>query len=725
MKKTVYIALAVLALAGCAKEQEQLAPAPRASRTVTITAGFDQTSKTAYDAEGKFSWVAGDRIGVLVGDGTQTKQVTFTAQEGGAVTSFTGELEEGFELMGYASYPFTGEVDGYACNDFAWDADKDGWRIWGSIKPSLTDPLSCMPLLGTRKGNTQSYSFKTAVGVVKFTVQNVPSATAFAYLEVPEGDANLNGWYDVSQDGYLTMAGAIEPWSNRYNWNAPAEKNSTLDYYFFLPVGTLPAGTQFLLCDADWQPLYSSEFKKDVEVVRNIVTNIAPIVLDEEGSEPEPPVEEWTSLGMGLFMDDDAFYANGYYGRTAEDYIEVEIQQNTAEPTHYRVVNPYQAYLDRREMEKMEGAVGPSEYLTFQLQDGFVTNDNYKTGLEYYNYGYEAAYDNPYWSGVANYWNNRVIAWNGTTPANVQLAPIYFAADNWEMINNAAENPKIEIVFPGSAPMLPNNNYPTKATAVFADGSVNVTINDVETITAVKVKAAASLDAGVAALEAGEADLVFGASGSQALELSAGDYRLVYKVETDGHGWTYKDGGTFTYEVLALPKVTLDASMITVNSDTTYDGGTLYDGNGYAALVDGNPETFWHSAYESQAGDDYDWANLDPTFGAYIDIALAAPLKTFQLKYTTRHNNAGNVPRAMVFAVNNGGADWTIVQTVEDDSMNVGMGVSVLMPVLEAEASFTHLRIGITKAGATPDLLTVPGGGSTSIAEIVLFGSNN
>ena len=719
MKNTVYIALAALALAACAKEVESpVAPAPKASRTVTITAGFDETTKTAYDAQGKFSWVQGDKIGIVVTDGTTTKQVTFTADSDGSPAFFTGEVEEGFELTQWASYPFTQEYDGYACNDLAWDEEIGGWRLWGSIKPALEDPLSCIPLIGKKIGNTPSYSFKTAVGVVKFTVENVPTDAAYAYLEVPQGDANLNGWYDLSPEGYLLMENAIEPWANRYNWNAPTEANTTLDYYFFLPVGTIPAGSWFELCKADWSAIDSFQIKQDIQVVRNAVVNVAPIHF-----EPYVP-EGWNSLGMGLFMDDDAFYANGYYGRTADDYIPVEIQQNTKDATQFRLVNPYQAYIDLTGGEMVENPVGPSEYLTFQLRSdigsNFVLNDSYRTGLAYYDWG-ESAFDHPYWSGVANYWNNRVIkkGSNGL-PANIQLAPVYFRASDWAQFNNASENPKIEIVFPGYQPLLPNNNYPTQASAAYSDGAVNVTINS-ETISAVRVKVAASLDAGVAAMEMSQYDLTFTASGSQELELAPGTYRLVYKVETNGRGYTYKDGGNF--EVSSLAKVALTADMITVSTDATYGGGNSYDGGTYTALVDGNLETYWHSAYQTQEGDDYDWNDLDPTYGAYIDIALNAPLKTFQFRYTTRHNNSGNVPRAMVFAVSSNGSDWSIVDTVEDESMNVGSGVTVTLPVLTANASFTYLRIGITKAGDDQDL-TVPAGGSTSIAEIALYGNN-
>ena len=285
MKKTVLI-LAALALVGCAKEVSRVetaeAPALPASRTVTITAGFDQTTKTAYDDQGKFSWVAGDKIGVLVSNGQETKQVTFVADASGATTTFTGQLESGYQLTDLASYPFTGEYDGYACNDLAWDPEVGGWRIWGSIKPSATDPLSCTPLIGKRVDDTQNYNFSTAVGIVKFTVKNVPMETVCAYFEVP-GDMdsyNLNGWFDISQTGYLSMTHAVDPWQDRYNWNVPTEMNSTMDYYFFLPVGTLPEGTVFELLDGSWGTICSFQFKKEVAVVRNAVTNIAPIVLD-------------------------------------------------------------------------------------------------------------------------------------------------------------------------------------------------------------------------------------------------------------------------------------------------------------------------------------------------------------------------------------------------------------------------------------------------------------
>lgn len=282
MKKTI-IVLAALALVGCAKEAIRVetveAPALPTTRVVTITAGFE-TTKTAYDEDGKFSWEAGDQIGVLVSNGEETKQVAFVADEAGPVSTFTGIVEEGYELSGNASYPFTGVNDGYGRNDLAWDAEKGGWRIWGSIKPSLENPLASTPLWGTLIEGTQSFTFTTACAIVKFTVKNVPMETAYAYLQVPEeSDANLNGWFNMT-DGVIRMDDAVEPWQDRYNWNVPTELNSTMEYYYFLPVGTLPEGTKFELCDSNWSPIHTATFAKDVEIVRNAVTNIAAIELE-------------------------------------------------------------------------------------------------------------------------------------------------------------------------------------------------------------------------------------------------------------------------------------------------------------------------------------------------------------------------------------------------------------------------------------------------------------
>ena len=288
MKKLVYFAAALLAFAACQKEVgAPVENATPATRIVTIKAGFDAETKTAYDEAGKFSWVAGDKIGVMVKKDAELKQVTFVAKAAGTITDFEGEVEEGWTIEGTASYPFTGEKIGYACNDFCWDQTNTegtyGWRLWGSIKPDAKDPLASTPLIGKKAEDGDYFAFKTATAIVKFTVENVPFETAYGYLEVPaetKEQYNLNGWYNLGENGYPTMASAVEPWDNRYNWNAPTDYNQTMDYYFFIPEGTLPAGTKFELCNSGWAAIQSFTFKQDVVITRNKITNVKAIELE-------------------------------------------------------------------------------------------------------------------------------------------------------------------------------------------------------------------------------------------------------------------------------------------------------------------------------------------------------------------------------------------------------------------------------------------------------------
>ena len=343
MKKLLYFAAALLTFAACEKEVEApVEKATPATYKVTIKAGFADETKTAYDAAGKFSWVAGDKIGVMVQKEGELKQVTFTAKSAGAVTEFEGEVEEGWTVAEYASYPFTGVTEGYARNDFAWDksnGEEYGWRLWGSIKPDLENPLASTPLIA-KKDAEGYYSFKTATGILKFTVKNVPLETYYAYLAVPsetKEQYNLNGWYSLNDEGLPTMATAIEPWEDRYNWNAPTDYNQTLDYYFFVPEGTLPVGTKFELCNSSWAAIKSFEVKTAVEVVRNRVTNVAPVEIEAYS----PALEEnqvWIKAknikaadvcthdggGIAALVDFDYstyWHSNWYYAVTGNDSV--------------------------------------------------------------------------------------------------------------------------------------------------------------------------------------------------------------------------------------------------------------------------------------------------------------------------------------------------------------------------------------------------------------------
>ena len=265
MKKTAFFALAALALLACQREVNDPQVSDVPTYTVTITARLAET-RTAYDDAGKFSWVAGDQINVLITDGTTKKQVAFTTTEAGPEVQFTGQVDEGFQVTGEAAYAL----------DF--DASKQKWVLPESVTVDPEKPLSSLPLFGAADSE-QLYQFKTATGILKFTVENAPVETASVSLETVGDDAPaLSGELAAAPaEGVVTMA-ALTGGKKLVSVGAPAEANTTMTYWFFVPAGTLPAEkTVFSVCDASENVIKSLAFQKAVEVAANRITNIAPV----------------------------------------------------------------------------------------------------------------------------------------------------------------------------------------------------------------------------------------------------------------------------------------------------------------------------------------------------------------------------------------------------------------------------------------------------------------
>lgn len=266
MKKIACFTLAALALMACQREVDNPQEHSVPTYTVTITARLAET-RTAYDDAGKFSWSAGDKINVLISDGTTSKQVAFTTAEAGPEVQFTGEVDEGFKVAGEAAYAL----------DF--DAAKKAWILPEQMTVNPLSPLSGIPLFGTQDLGGL-FQFKTATGILKFTVENVPVETAAVTLETvgDEAPALCGELAAAPADGVVTMAALANGGKKLVSAGAPGEPNTTKDYYFFVPAGTLPAEkTQFNVVDGSDNVIKSLAFKKAVEVAANRITNVAPV----------------------------------------------------------------------------------------------------------------------------------------------------------------------------------------------------------------------------------------------------------------------------------------------------------------------------------------------------------------------------------------------------------------------------------------------------------------
>lgn len=484
MKKLFY---SVLALAGilavsCNKEVEAPEAAPELTgntHTVTLKAAFAQEgTRTSYANNKTFSWEEGDVVYVrcLNEEDNTWYWAEFTAETSGPTTDLTGEVDDGYAPYDVALYvpgpdyvnsiyynessvsvvaPISYHLDGYgmAVND---EGEKTPY--WNSVTIPSDEPLSLLPLVSVTKDDV--LYFQTAMGVLKVNLTDV-SAEA-THVRITAADGCL-GNYLMVQDGEIRMN---EPWVDD---EGQRRATSFVEYYFepvsdgnvsFMipfPVGTLTTGSVIYVMDADNNVLFSKKFKKDVVIARNKITELAALSAKVE----------WVALGTGKYGDHIHF--NPDYDQ------DVVIEQNAAEPTQFRIANPYAGYRTEIEYEPTGAEYGPTDYLYFQVlqkgdvvegvtitHDDLVWFDSYFTGMIDDSYGADPLFLHPSeWPdefGEETWLHSVVVKYqdDGVTPANIQLAPILFWITDidsgngyWSAGNYLDSNNLVEIKFPG------------------------------------------------------------------------------------------------------------------------------------------------------------------------------------------------------------------------------------------------------------------------------------
>lgn len=196
-KQIVFIAAAFAALftVSCTKESPvENAPVQGGMKEVTITASVAQETKTAYDAEGTFSWHKGDQISVM---GTDYNFYTFTANQSGATTTFTGWVEEGVTLRKEAFFPADPGIK------------RDGSSYFFNIPEykDLTATNSADLPMGAYSG-TDNYVFNHVTGAALFTFTNFPSNVVAAEVTFTNKYVKLHGEFSTYTSSGLWSWGA-------------------------------------------------------------------------------------------------------------------------------------------------------------------------------------------------------------------------------------------------------------------------------------------------------------------------------------------------------------------------------------------------------------------------------------------------------------------------------------------------------------------------------------
>ena len=465
MKKFIYSVLAVAALVACAKENK--APVnkePVPTHKETIVASFSSETKTAYEGLTKFSWVAGDKIWVgVVKDGATNPlnsnyydYVAFTAKTSGTTVEFEGEVPDYYRPHSdqIAYYPGTAQdpwyesaQSGFSCrlpiSVFVGVEAPSGLTTYYETVPA-DNPLAHLPLIGSKQDDG-TYVFKSGVGVLKLNLTDLEDSAAGVTLNSASG--YLGNYLIVGSDRYIKndkcLVRGTSSYGTRYvsyYFNKSAAGAATV--YITVPVGTLAAGSSIDVFDDKGAVIFSKEFTKDVEIVRNKITELAPLKAKFD----------WVSVGKGKYKD--AFLWN--VGKFADEFVDVDIDVN--EEGAYRI-DPYKAAKEKFSYTPEGTVSGPLPLLITIQPDGYVYYDETPSGI--YGGSYEYAVSAPYYwsSNYPSYYgsygkgNNFVAKYDSDgKPANIIMSPVYtsvttssFTADNYIWANT------IQLIFPGAS----------------------------------------------------------------------------------------------------------------------------------------------------------------------------------------------------------------------------------------------------------------------------------
>ena len=558
MKKLLYSALALVGIlaVSCNKETEAPQTAPERSgktHTVTLKAAFAEEgeTRTAYTNNKTFSWVAGDVVYVrCMNEEYYWYWAPFTADNSGAETTLTGEVDEGYEPYDVAVYvPGEDYVEteyyngssvrvvapiSYHENGYGLDVDSDGdtTPYWNSVSIDSANPLSRLPLVSVTKNDV--FYFQTAMGALKVNMTGVSAEATHVRITTADG---CIGNYLMVQDGEIRMS---EPW---YDEDGQRFATSFAEYYFQpvsdgnvsfvmpLAVGTLPVGSTFSILDENDNVLYTKTVRKDITIARNKVTELVAFNAQSD----------WKSVGMGKFYDSYVWEEAGW---TAGEYVDVEIFQDASNPGIFRIASPYGAAATHFNYTPAGTVVPADEYLTLTITEDYVSYPDHNTGVYDAYYGEGTLLIHPlYYFGIGR----NIVAKYGAKglPANILLAPIYYWPDAgyWTEDTFVNDNDVIQILFPGAS-SLDLNAVVSFVEISNDDPAAAIALADVvlgSDIVSAKLVVAADAKDAVAALS--DPDLVtsVSATGEYEVKLPAnapsGDY-YVYLQTTPAEGLT-------------------------------------------------------------------------------------------------------------------------------------------------------------------------------------------
>ena len=614
----------------------------------------DDATRTSYDSDGKFSWNKDQITVVVYNNGAsdasakgKVNRYTYSTTSTEKSATFTGSaIKSPWVETGVALYP-NYNSSSYNCLTDGGSYDVDNGieslqvTLNQEIRPNLSTPLDLVPLIG-RKDGDGDYQFRTATGILKITIENIPSAARYVVLQSND-DYAMSGTFSLDEgDTEIKESNFVSGYYKKSIYFEPESDGETRSFFFPLPTGTIPAGMTLSMDTASSERILTKTTRSSITITANHITPIKAVTA-----------EHYKTIGTAKFYDKgpggewDAYY-----------HADVELQQSLDDANQYRLVDPYGAY---KTANSVSNSSSSDAYLTFTIdsETNLVTFEEHATGLELNNHAIVIRHPsvsgdwNGTTSGTTAY--NKVRLTDGSgNPLVVQLAPYYCYSDMSNGWSRQNYDHKIEILFPGYAP----EDVDIASSSLSTDTDITVTVSGTNVATAkLSCNRWANFSAMSASFDASTGTVVSGFSGTGiytrqfAIMAYNSDGTEIYHnyIEKVVYSLSSDDATTYAKQYDAVGTYSGSSLSTTITlavSDDVFAGNlmiTEFDGMCY----DVSESTQWDSeAHNSHYFKDRDQAlftDVKPIYGYYTAATTTGINLTFS-----------NVQNQPLFYDNNG-----------------------------------------------------------------------
>ena len=261
--------------------------------TITGTI-FNVDNKTAYDDEGKFSWEESDQVRLLV----YSKGSTNYSPQGWSTYTVSSRSDENKtavfknnnnNIVDFSSDDYTSTNIAVYPASIARPKD-GGTENHGYGAPFITVPQKVngttneIILTGTPLGDNSNFRFRTAMSVLRITVNNIPANAAQLRLATDKDTNPIDGDFKLLDNG----SGIVELTKDRYSkyeysgnyyhsahdyiyvdLSGVTSAIDSRDFYFNLPTGEYPANTLSIqIADANGTIYFKKTISKAITMER-------------------------------------------------------------------------------------------------------------------------------------------------------------------------------------------------------------------------------------------------------------------------------------------------------------------------------------------------------------------------------------------------------------------------------------------------------------------------